>query len=346
MRQLVGLVERGRVPDALVRLGIRQLLQERLKEEGGDCEQRNERLYELLASMNESPVALSTDLANEQHYELPAGFFERVLGPHLKYSCGLYPTGEESLEQAEAAMLELTCERAGLEDGQDVLELGCGWGSLSLWMARHFPSSRITVVSNSASQRALIERRREERGLTNLTVVTADMNGFDTERRYDRIVSVEMFEHMRNWRELLRRVSVWLRPGGRLFVHVFCHRELAYVFETEGENDWMGRYFFTDGLMPSDGLALHFQEHLRLLRRWRVNGRHYERTCNHWLERMDAAEPEIAPIFSRIYGQEEVARWTNRWRIFFMACAELFGYRNGDEWFVSHYLFEHPGERE
>ncbi|MCP1677015.1 cyclopropane-fatty-acyl-phospholipid synthase [Natronocella acetinitrilica] len=342
MRQLIGLVEKGKVPDSLVRLGIRQLLQERLKEEGGDCEQRNERLHELIASMNASPVAMSTDAANEQHYELPAGFFERVLGAHLKYSCCLYPKGDETLEQAEAAMLAVTCERAGLEDGQDVLELGCGWGALSLWMARHYPASRITVVSNSASQREFIEHQRDQAGLTNLTVITADMNEFTTEQRFDRVVSLEMFEHMRNWQELMRRVSTWLHPGGRLFIHIFCHRDLAYVFETEGENDWMGRHFFTDGLMPSDALPLHFQDHLRLRRRWRVNGRHYERTCNQWLERMDAAEAEIEPIFSRVYGADEISRWVNRWRVFFMACAELFGYRNGDEWYVSHYLFERP----
>ena len=242
MQTLIGLVEQGKVPDPLVRLGIRRLLGERLREQGGDCEARREAMHALLAAMDDSPVALATDTANEQHYELPAGFFETVLGPHLKYSCCLWPDGIDDLKGAEAAMLALTCERAGLADGQEILELGCGWGALSLWMAEHYPGSRITAVSNSSSQRAFIEARRDARGLNNLTVITADMNDFTTDTRFHRVVSLEMFEHMRNWRELLRRIHGWLEPGGQLFFHVFCHRDLAYLFETQGEHDWMGRY--------------------------------------------------------------------------------------------------------
>jgi cyclopropane-fatty-acyl-phospholipid synthase len=344
MQRLIGLVEQGRVPDVLIRAGIRRLLRERLAEEGGGCEQRNERLYALLEQMAASPLALSTDTANEQHYEVPAAFFEAVLGPCLKYSCCWYPNGGESLGEAEVAMLGLTCERAGLSDGQRVLELGCGWGSLSLWMAERYPRSRITAVSNSAPQRAFIEARMRARGLGNLEVITADMNDFRTEARFDRVVSVEMFEHMRNWPLLFRRIHDWLVPGGQLFFHVFCHRELSYVFRTEGEHDWMGRFFFTDGLMPSDHLPLHCQDDLRCRRRWRVNGRHYERTCNQWLARMDAARPGIEPVFAEVYGAGQVTLWINRWRVFFMACAELFGYRGGDEWHVSHYLFERPRE--
>lgn len=343
MQALIGLVEKGRVPDAVVRAGIRRLLRERLQEEGGDCEHRRQRLQVLLEQMQASPVALSTERANEQHYELPAAFFERVLGPRLKYSCCLYPTGNEDLEQAEDAMLALTCERAALRDGMDVLELGCGWGSLSLWMAERYPSSRITAVSNSAPQKAFIDARAAQRGIGNLDVITANMTEFGTDRRFDRVVSLEMFEHMRNWRELLRRISGWLHPGGQLFFHVFCHRDLAYVFETQGEHDWMGRYFFTDGLMPSDHLPLYLQEHLQLRRHWRVNGRHYQKTSNQWLERMDAARPELTTLFADVYGKDQAVRWIHRWRIFFMACAELFGYRGGDEWHVSHYLFERPG---
>jgi len=342
MQQLIAQVERGRIPDPLVRAGIRQLLKQRLREESADVEAANQRLYALIESMAASPVAMSTELANEQHYELPAAFFLRALGPRLKYSCCLWPAGVDTLEQAEVAMLGLTCERAGLEDGQDVLELGCGWGSLSLWMAEHYPSSRITVVSNSGSQRAFIEEQRDQRGLGNLTVITADMNDFDTELRFDRVVSLEMFEHMRNQAELMRRVSGWLRPGGRLFVHIFCHRELAYVFRTEGDDNWMGKYFFTDGLMPSDNLLLHFQNELRLQRRWRVNGVHYEKTSNAWLARMDAARAELLPVFAQVYGDDEAERWINRWRVFFMSCAELFGFAGGNEWYVSHYLFEKP----
>ena len=344
MQQLIAQVEQGRVPDLLVRAGIRQLLRQRLKEEGGDVETVNERLFVLIERMNGSPLALSTDTANEQHYELPAPFFEACLGRHLKYSCCHWPDGVSSLDAAEKAMLELTCQRAGLADGQDILELGCGWGSLSLWMAEHYPESRITAVSNSASQRDFIMARCEARGLRNLEIITCDMNDFATDKAFDRVVSLEMFEHMRNYRELMARVSAWLRPGGRLFVHIFCHRELAYVFQTEGDDNWMGRHFFTDGLMPSDNLLLHFQDDLQLTRRWRVNGRHYEKTCNAWLENMDRHRDSLMPVFHRTYGEDAPA-WFNRWRVFHMACAELFGFRGGNEWYVSHYLFQRPEEQ-
>lgn len=343
MQQLIAQVESGRVPDVLVRAGIRQLLRHRLREEGGDVDQLNERLYALIDGMDASPLALSTDTANEQHYELPAGFFEDCLGKHLKYSCCYWRDGVFGLDAAERAMLELTCERAGLADGQDVLELGCGWGSLSLWMAAQYPASRITAVSNSRSQRAFIEARRDAQGLKNLEIITCDMNDFATEARFDRVVSVEMFEHMRNYRELMRRISGWLKPGGQLFVHIFCHRELAYVFQTEGDDNWMGKYFFTDGLMPSDNLLLHFQDHLRLQRRWRVNGRHYQKTCNAWLENMDQHKDALIPVFRDTYGEDAPA-WFERWRVFHMACAELFGFRRGNEWYISHYLFQRPEE--
>ncbi|MFO7858567.1 MAG: cyclopropane-fatty-acyl-phospholipid synthase family protein [Ectothiorhodospiraceae bacterium] len=342
MDRLIALAEQGRLPDGLVRAGIRQLLGQRLRDEGGDVEQRRERLHALIEHMDASPVALATDTVNEQHYELPAAFFREVLGPYLKYSCAWWPQGTADLEAAEAAMLALTCERAGLAEGQAILELGCGWGALSLWMATHYPGSTVTAVSNSASQRAFIEAERDARGLTNLEVVTADMNTFDTAARFDRVVSLEMFEHMRNWGELLRRIHGWLRPGGQLFLHVFCHRELAYVFETGGAADWMGRYFFTDGLMPADTLPLYHQQHLRLVRHWRVGGVHYQATCNAWLARMDGARERIRAIFAETYGADEVERWWHRWRIFFMACAELFGYQGGNEWFVGHYLMERP----
>ena len=342
MQTLISWAERGWVPDVLIRFGIRRLLRRRLSGRGRDVEEDMERREALLQTMRGAPVALSTDVANEQHYEVPAGYFEQCLGRHLKYSCCVWDAETTDLDAAEARMLALTCERAGLADGQRVLELGCGWGSLSLWMAEHYPGSDILSVSNSRSQRAFIEARRDERGLKNLRVITADMNVFEPEQSgFDRIVSIEMFEHMRNWEELLRRAADWLVPGGRLFMHVFAHREHAYFFESEGSDNWMGRYFFRDGLMPADDLARHFQRDLRVIRQWRVSGRHYERTCNEWLRRQDAARDTILPLFETTYGRD--ARiWFQRWRMFYMACAELFGFRSGNEWLVSHILFECP----
>ncbi len=333
MSLVLDLVERGALPDPLVRWGIRRLLARRLREESALG--RDSRFLDELRA---SPLALETEAANRQHYELPPAFFERVLGPRLKYSSCFYPTGRESLAEAEEHMLALTAQRAELADGQEILELGCGWGSLTLWMAEHFPKARILALSNSAPQRRFIEGRARERGLGNVEVVTCDINRFETERRFDRVVSVEMFEHLRNYALLFERIAGWLRADGRLFVHIFCHREYAYPFETERDDDWMGRYFFTGGLMPSEGLFGCFDEHLAVERRWRVDGTHYARTSEHWLENLDAARDDLWPVLREVYG-EDAGRWFERWRVFFLACAELFGYRGGSEWWVAHYLF-------
>ena len=335
-------VEQGLLPDRVVRLGIRRLLRQRLDAlQSGDATATAELTRAFAQTLHSAPLALNPDQANEQHYELPAGFFERVLGPRLKYSCCLWPEhGDATLAEAESAALAATCERAGLADGQDVLELGCGWGSLSLWMAEHFPRSRITALSNSSSQRAFIEARAQARGLANLRVLTCDFNRFEaTARGYDRIVSVEMFEHLRNWPRAFAQVAGWLRPGGRFFLHVFAHREAPYAFEVHDASDWMGQHFFTGGMMPSDDLALHFQDHLRLLDRWRWDGRHYARTARAWLANMDAQRELLLPVVQAAHGGAGELWWM-RWRLFFMAVEELFAWQEGQQWWVGHYLFE------
>ena len=341
---LIDLVERGLVPDALTRHGIRQLCRQRLVSEGiNDPALADARFRSLLDELRHSPVAIETAAANEQHYELPTRFFQLCLGKRLKYSSCFYETGNESLDEAEEAMLALYCARAQLEDGQDVLELGCGWGSLTLWMAERFPNSRITAVSNSATQRAHIEATCRQRGWNNVTVLTRDVNLLDLElASFDRCVSVEMFEHMRNYDVLLGKIASWLRPRGQLFVHIFCHRNLMYPFETTGDDNWMGRYFFTGGLMPAADTLLHFQRELRIEQRWLLPGTHYQKTSDHWLANQDANRDEVMAVLGAAYGPQEAARWHQRWRMFWMSCAELFGYDGGREWLVAHYRFSKP----
>ncbi len=339
-RQAINWTEQGLVPDGVVRGAIRRLLRTRLAElRADDAERVAEATALFVAAMDESPIAPLPHKANEQHYELPADFFVEVLGPHRKYSSCLWGEGVESLGAAETAALDITCQRAELADGQRILELGCGWGSLTLYMAARYPQASIVAVSNSQPQREFILADARRRGIRNVEVLTLDMNDFDIDQRFDRVVSVEMFEHMRNYRRLFESVGRWLTPQGKFFLHIFVHRCVPYAFVDRGEDDWMSRHFFSGGIMPSAALPLHFQDHLSLQRQWAWNGLHYAHTADAWLANLDERRARVRPILAEAYGLEQADLWLQRWRIFFMACAELWGFDNGREWFVSHYLF-------
>ena len=345
---LIELCERGLIPDPLARFGMRRLIGQRLADESaGDPVARH---AQFVRALRASPIAIGTQGANAQHYEVPAEFFRLHLGPRLKYSCCLYTDPARTLAQAEDAMLELCAQRALVADGQRILDLGCGWGALALWLAQRYPRAQIVGLSNSRGQRDFIEARARERGLTNLRVLTGNVADFEFAGNnglaqggggeFDRVLSVEMFEHMRNYAALLEKIARWLAPGGQLFVHVFAHRTLAYPFEVRDGSDWMSRYFFTGGLMPSARLLGEFQDELRLVQHWWIEGTHYERTANHWLAGMDARRAEILEVFRSGYG--EPAIWFQRWRMFYLAVAEMFGYRQGSEWGVAHYRFARP----
>jgi cyclopropane-fatty-acyl-phospholipid synthase len=329
----------------MVRWGIRRRCAERSREvRAGSVTELAARKREWIDTLRRSEVAPVPDLANEQHYEVEPGFFELALGPRLKYSCGLWSEGVSALAEAEEAMLELTCRRAGLEDGMRVLDLGCGWGSLSLWIAERFPLARVTAVSNSKLQREFIAGRAAQRGLV-VEVLTADMNRFEAPGRFDRVMSVEMFEHMRNWEVLLGRIASWLAPDGRAFVHHFAHREAGYPYEDRGNGDWMARHFFSGGQMPSHDQLLHFQKDLEVQDLWKVDGTHYQKTSDAWLANLDDHRPAATAALSWTYGADAAPRWLERWRIFFMACAELFGLEGGNEWWVTHARLAPRGDR-
>ncbi len=331
------LLEKNLLPDFAIRTGIRRLLGQRIRDEAG---------YDVsayVADLKNRGIAEQTDAANEQHYEVPTSFYQYCLGPRLKYSGCYYETGKETLGEAETAMLDLYAERGEFVDGQDILELGCGWGSITLYLADRFPQSRITAVSNSRTQKEYIDAEATRRGLRNVHIITADMNDFDIQAEsFDRVISIEMFEHMKNYQQLLAKVARWLKPGGKLFVHIFTHHQYSYHFVPQDDSDWMARYFFTGGQMPAHNLLAEFQDDLRLEADWKVNGRHYQQTAEHWLENMDQHRSEIEPLFAATYGEDQVRKWWVYWRVFYMSCAELWGYRNGEEWLVSHYRFVKP----
>ena len=329
--------ERGALPDAAIRFGIRRLCAARLRQEAA-----RPGPVRPASGPGSGPVAPVPEAANRQHYEVPAAFFEKVLGPALKYSCCYWKRSGSTLAEAEIAALRSTCARAEIKDGQDVLELGCGWGSAALWIAQRYRHCTVTAISNSRSQRNFILSRSTELRLENLKVLTADMNEFGTSERFDRVISIEMFEHIRNHAELMRRIAGWLKPGGKLFVHVFCHPRYTYEFATDGPSNWMGRHFFTGRLMMSEDLLPACQDHLELQRQWIWNGTHYRGTALAWLENLARERNAVLEVFRQVYGAGEAKLWLARWGIFFLACAELWGYRRGSEWYVSHYLFGKP----
>jgi cyclopropane-fatty-acyl-phospholipid synthase len=330
---IIGTAERVPLPDAVIRAAIRQFCARTAARLANGNAESDELFAEAMAAR---AIAEHTDAANAQHYEVPAAFFGHVLGPRRKYSSCFYRAPASTLREAEEEALRQTVEHADLIDGQSILELGCGWGSLSLWMAGRFANSQVVAVSNSNSQREYIEAEAIRRGLSNLRVITSDMNVFAPEGQFDRIVSVEMFEHMMNWRELMGRVRSWLKPDGRFFMHIFTHRAGAYLFDRSDREDWIAQHFFTGGVMPSHHLIRQYADIFTVEKEWRWSGAHYQRTALDWLDNFDAHRDEIEAVLRPVY-RRDTSLWMRRWRWFFLATAGLFGHAGGSEWGVSHY---------
>jgi cyclopropane-fatty-acyl-phospholipid synthase len=334
------LIEQNKLPDFILRTGVRLLLKQHLRHEtAGDAEVQQHRFNDLLEELKGAPIAVHPDTAQEQPAELPAEFYQFFLGKHLKFSSAYWRPGVTDIDTADEDMLELTCQRADLQNGQDVLELGSGWGSLSLFMAAKYPASSFISVSTSAIQKAHIDKTAKDRNITNLTVVTADMNTFQILQQFDRVVSVELFDQMRNYKLLLNKISGFLKEKGKLFVHVFTHETLAYQLDAKEEGYWMNRYFLKGGIMPSNHLLTYFNEDLKVDKLWVINGTNYSKTAEAWLENMDKHEQEITAILEKTYGKDQVVKYRALWRLFFIICAELFSYRKGNAWMVCQYLF-------
>ena len=335
----IRLIETGRVPDWAVRAAIRMgQAHSRRAQARQNLDVLSEEARALRRKLASGPISVHTQDANRQHYEVPTAFFQTVLGPWLKYSCCYWPQGVETLEQAEVAMLELTCQRAQIADGMAVLDLGCGWGALALWIATHYPRARVLAVSNSRTQRAYIEAQCVARGLANLEVLTADVADLQLDRQFDRVVSVEMFEHLKNYAAILARIATLLKPDGKLLVHVFSHRELAYEFDAADTGNWMAQTFFAGGTMPSDSLLLHYQHDLEVEDHWQLGGQHYARTLRAWLNRLDAQRDRVRELMAEAYGADQATRWLANWRLFFLACEETWAQCGGREYSISHYL--------
>jgi cyclopropane fatty-acyl-phospholipid synthase-like methyltransferase len=341
------LLAKGWIPDSILRLSVRKILAKKIKNQQiSDVEKRQAEFLAFIEDLKSQPIAVQTKKANEQHYELPPEFFEKILGKNLKYSCCLWPEDhikEELppyLDQAEEDMLELSSDRAELENGQNILELGCGWGSMTFYMAEKFPDSTITAISNSRFQIEYISNMAEKRSIKNIEVEAADINNYSTEEKFDRIISIEMFEHMRNYQKLMQKIRKFLKKEGKLFIHIFTHHRYPFTYHDKSSSDWMARYFFSGGTMPSQDLLHYFNAGLNLEKQWAVSGCHYRKTLEAWLIKMDEKKEEIWPIFVETYGQDNAKKWWNYWRLFFISTAEFFAYNKGNEWFISHYLFK------
>jgi cyclopropane-fatty-acyl-phospholipid synthase len=330
---IIGTAERVPLPDIVIRAAIQRLCSRTATRLASGNAESDASFAEEMAARQ---LAEYTDEAGAQHHEVPQAFFAKVLGPNRKYSSCFYKEPESTLQEAEEESLRQTVEHADLHDGQSILELGCGWGSLSLWMARQFPHAQVIAVSNSNPQRIYIEGEAASRSLKNLRVIAQDINLFDPQQQFDRIVSVEMFEHMMNWRELMMRVQSWLKPDGRFFLHIFTHRTGAYRFDPRDKEDWVAQHLFTGGVMPSHHLIRQYADLFEVEKEWRWSGTHYQRTAQGWLANFDSHRGEIDDILRPVYGRDTSLRM-RRWRWFFLATAGLFGYAGGSEWGVSHY---------